>query len=344
MKIVAFTDKKGSAIDRLERMNETRLLHLRYEVLTFHPKRPSDKEIEDAKRAIEDADLIHGAYWKSAVAIRKIIPESNDKPWVLTHHNEHNINDDEKNHWEWKDMMWAAHVAKNGWQKAELKKQGIDAKLIRHAIEFDNFSYMDKLTSDKVVGYIGQVKKNKGVREIAQACQELGYKLLIAGSVSEAGYFHELMEKYADTIVSFIPGSFFIPNNLIGQGYARMRAYCENSDDGTESGTMPILEAMASGIPVVARKIGLVRDCGEHKKNMWVRTGSYTDVEELKASLKMVVENEDVANDLRENAWRTVRQYHPDIQAREYDRMFRQILFPLRPIVSVIMPTAGRND
>ena len=344
MKIVAFTDKKGSAIDRIARMNERRLPHLNYRVLSFHPKRASQEEIADAKRAIEEADMFDGQYWKSAVAIRNYFPEANEKPWILNHHNEHNINDDGRNHWEWKDMKWAVHVCKNGWQKAELKKQRIDAVLIRHAVEFEHFSFAPTLTTEKVVGYVGQVKKNKGVREIAQACQELGYKLLIAGSVSEMDYYQDLMRRFGDTIVTLIPGTFAAPDNLIGTVYHKMRVYCANSDDGTESGTMPILEAMASGIPVVARKIGLVRDCGEHKKNMWVNTAKYTDIVALKAALRMVMENTDIADDLRESAWRTVRQYHPDIHARESERVYRRLMGGKELSVSVIMPTCGRND
>jgi len=122
-----------------------------------------------------------------------------------------------------------------------------------------------------------------------------------------------------------------------------MRVYCANSDDGTESGTMPILEAMASGIPVVTRKIGLVRDCGENQKNMIIREGKYTDIEDLKNALTLVMENDDVANEMRERAWRTVRQYHPEIQSRRYNLVYHRLMNQ-KPLVSVIMPTFNRKD
>jgi glycosyltransferase involved in cell wall biosynthesis len=343
MKIVAITDKKGSAIDRLARLNAARLEHLQYIVCPLHPKRPSPEEIRDLEAAIAGADLVDAQYWKSAVKAREL-GLGDGIPWVLTHQNEHNIKDTLKDHWSWKERTWAAHVCKNKWQRAALKEIGVDAHLIQHAIDFENFKFVDELTDRKVVGYVGQVKKVKGVREIAQACTELGYKLLIVGSVSEADYWTELQAKYPETIETFIPGTLHAPDNMIGQAYARMRVYCANSDDGTESGTMPILEAMLSGIPVVARRIGLVRDVAEHGKNMWIREGKYTDIEDLKRSLKMVMENDDITKEIRENAWRAVRQYHPDRQAREYEILFRKVLFPGQRSVSVIMPTSGRNE
>lgn len=344
MKIVAITDKKGSAIDRLARMNEKRLPHLRYVVCTLHPKRPSNEEIETLRKELEDATMVDAQYWRSAMKARELFPaKATDVPWVLTHHNEHNIHDTAKDHWTWKDVTWAAHVCKNQWQRAELKKDGIDALLIPHAVEFSNFIYKNELTEDKVVGYVGQIKKVKGVREIAQACKELGYKLLIVGSVSETDYWNELHRDFEGTIITRYPGILAVPDEGIGNAYWMMRAYCANSDDGTESGTMPILEAMVSGIPVVARRFGLVRDCGENQRNMIVRTGAMKDVEDLKQALRMVVENKDIADTVREAAWRTVRMYHPDRQAREYERLFRAVAHPGQIPVSIIMPTCGRN-
>lgn len=344
MKVVAIVDKPGSAIHRLALMNAERLPHLRYTVCTLHPKRPSEQETAKIEHELKDADMIDVQYWKSGIVALQRLPFADSLPRILTHHNEHNIHDTDKDHWSWKDYEWTAHVCKNGWQKSALKKEGISAHLIPHAAEFSNLSFAPKMPEERLVGYVGQIKKVKGVREIAEACRRLEYKLLIVGSVSESEYARELMRKYEDTIQTFYPGSFYVPDEQIRFAYERMRVYCANSDDGTESGTMPIIEAMVSGVPIVTRNIGLVRDSGEHGKNMFIRKGRYDDVDELEKSLKMVMENDDIACDMRENAWRTARQYHPDRQAREYERLFRKALEPSAPLVSIIMPTCGRNE
>lgn len=331
MNILSISDKQGSAIDRLAKMDVRRLPHLNITHVAVHPKRPDQRDLALVAQEIEKADLIHFQYWKTAVMIRKIIPAANEKKCVLTHHNEHNIEGKQ----EWKDMKWDAIVVKNGWQKKALEAEGYKPELIRHAIEFDNFSYLDELPAERAVIYVGQIKKVKGVREIKQACDELGYRLIVVGLPSEADYW-EALDKNNLLYLSNVP------DDKLGGIYHMARAFVCNSDDGTESGTLPILEAMASGIPVVTRRIGLVRDCGEHGKNMYIRDGKYQDVEDLKSALKMVVENNDVANLIRENAWRTVRQYHPEIQAREYDKLFRRVVYPDQIPVSVIIPTFNR--
>ena len=331
MKILSISDKEGSAIDRLAVMNVGRLPHLTIAHIAIHPKRPEPDRVEAFRRLLDGADIVDCQYYKSAVTLRKLVPEMEKKKLVLTHHNEHGLGVEE----EWRNYRWDVHVVKNKWQQRTLAQTGIQAILIRHAVEMEHLPFMKELTTDKIVGYVGQIKKVKGIRELKRACDELGYRLMICGKVSEAGYWDELDKK--DLIMAQD-----IPVEKMGELYAKMRVYCANSDDGTESGTMPILEAMAAGIPVVTRKIGLVRDCGENGKNMIVRDGKYTDVEDLKASLKLVMENDDVANELRENAWRTVRQYHADVQAREYEKLWRRTLYPDTPSVSIIMPTCGR--
>lgn len=331
MNILSIADKPGSAIDRLARMNMQRLGHLNITHVCVHPKKPDQTTINLIRAGLAKIDLVDAQYWKSATVLLDLIPELARKPIILTHHNEHNVVGD----WAWRKHKWAKIVVKNGWQKDQLASQGFDPVLIRHACEFDNFKFTPTLTEEKIVGYVGQIKKVKGVREIKQACDELGYKLMVVGGVSEARYWTE-MNKEGIILANNVP------DNEIGGMFGQMRVYCANSDDGTESGTVPILEAMAAGIPVVTRNIGLVRDCGEDAKNMVVRKGHYTDIADLKRSLQMVMENQDIADNLRENAWRTVRQYHPDVQAREYNKLYHRTLYPGKPTVSVVIPTFNR--
>ena len=334
MRILTVSDKDGSAIDRLDKMNVERLPHLQIAHLAVHPKRPEPAQLEAFRRLAREADLISFSYWKTAVMLRKACPEIESKPMVLTHHNEQNV----VGEWEWMDMKWSAHVVKNGWQRQQLVARGYDPVLIRHAADIEALPFTPKLTDEKVVGYCGQVKKVKGIREIKQACDALGYRLMVVTNrISEAAYFVE-MDKNGMLILQDVPDA------EMGATYAKMRVYCANSDDGTESGTLPILEAMAAGIPVVTREIGLVRDCGADGKNMVIRKGAMTDIEDLKNALQLVVENDDVANELRENAWRTVRQYHPEVQAREYEKLWKKVLFPGETSVSVIIPTYNRAD
>lgn len=333
MKIISISDKEGSAIDRICKMQVKRLPHLEIAHMAIHPKRPEADKVTIFRELLKGADIVDCQYWKTAVTLRKLCPEMESKKLILTHHNEHNIDGD----WEWKTMRWDMVVAKNKWQHTRLTQQGYKPQLIRHCVEMDALPFAPDLTREKVVGYVGQIKKVKGVRELKRACDELGYRLLIVGNPSEAAYWEEMNK---DNLLWLHD----VPDAEMASVFAQMRVYCANSDDGTESGTLPILEAMSSGIPVVTRNIGLVRDCGETGKNMIVREGKMNDVEDLKAALLLVMENEDIANELRENGWRTVRQYHPEVAAREYDRLYHTALHGEDPLVSVVMPTANRIE
>lgn len=335
MKIISIADKPGSAIDRLARMIHSRLGHIAFAHFCLHPKDPQPEVLAQIRKAAATADLVDYQYWKSGVVARQQIPELARIPSILTHQNEHNINDDERNHWAWQDMPWSVHVAKNEWQKKQLELKGLKPKLIRHACEFDNFTFVPELTHEPIIGYVGQIKKDKGVRELKAACDKLGYRLLIVGLVSE-GMYWEAMDKNNLEYLGHVP------DDEIGAVYHRMRALVCNSRDGTESGTLPVLEAMASGIPVISRLVGHVRDLAKDGKNILIHKGAYTDVDGLAKLLHQVVNHDDVADAIREEAWRTVRQYNPAIQAREYEKLYRAVIHPDQPPVSVIMPTYNR--
>ena len=343
MKILSIADKEGSAIDRLAKMNLKRWTHAQVVHTCVHPKRPEQAQVDFVRQMAKQVDIIDFQYWKTAVTLRKLLPELEGKKMVLTHHNEHNIVGDQ----EWKQYQWDAHVVKNGWQYKQLVDQGINPVLIRHAIEFDCFSFTPVLNLEEPRAiHVGQIKKVKGVRELANACRDLKIGLTIVGKPSEAGYWEDFRKEYMDGDQSSWPGVTYlcdVPDDEIGKVYAASSVFVCNSDDGTESGTMPILEAMASGIPVVSRSIGLVRDVGKDAKNMIVRKGAYTDVEDLKAAIFSIISNKAFADELREAGWRSVRQYHPDIQAREYDRLFRRVMHGKdSKTVSIIMPTYNR--
>lgn len=330
MKIAIITDKTGSAIDRLAEHIIEKNPHLEFRLIQFHPKRPDPQQIADAMSAIQWCDIIDFHYWKSAVTIREKLPQNifEGKKMILTHTNEHNVVGD----WPWQKMKWDQHITLNEWQTEQLKKQGYDPTLIRLSIRFDDFDFVTKLTEEKTVGYVGQIKKVKGVREIKKACDELGYRFIVVGNVSERGYWEELeksgMEFYTD-----------VSNEDLPAIYRKMRVYCNNSDDGTESGTMPTLEAMASGIPVISRKTGVIRDIGKHDDNMFIRQGKYTDIEDLKHFLKMAMEDTETLNKFREQAWREVRRHHWDLTGRDWNKLYHKVMYGNDPIVSIVMPT-----
>lgn len=342
MRVCVVTDKEGSAIDRLCRMTEERNPQVRFDHFAIHPKRPEPERVAAFLKAAKEADVINYAYWKTAVTLRRTYPELEKlkAKTVLESHNEHNIEGDQ----EWADLHFDLHVCKNEWQRARLKERGVEALLIRHA--YDHAAYQMReappQNDSPIVGYVGQFKKCKGLMALAEACHGLGYQLRCVGRVSEAGYWAEVKEKYGDTVREYQN----VSDAELSELYGTFDAYCCNSGDGTESGTMPILEAMAKGVPVVTREVGLVRDCGRDGQNMVVRTGERDDVDDLKAALRRSVEmTTEERSDMVWAAWRTAtRSYHPDVQARRMYMAWRGLTSAGRTTVTAVVPTCGRAE
>lgn len=127
------------------------------------------------------------------------------------------------------------------------------------------------------------------------------------------------------------------------RAYYRSSILVCNSIDGFESGTLPILEAMACGVPVLTRNIGHVPDLFDGK-NMVVREGQTEDVIDLKAQLEAMMNNEPWRLKLIEAGWKTVKNMPVQKMAIEYCDVYYQVLSKGVPYVSVIVPTYNRPE
>ena len=162
-------------------------------------------------------------------------------------------------------------IATSEMEAQELRDSGIDRKILvrRNGVTLDDLCdsgsslrlreewHVSK--DDKLIGYIGRISKKKGLLELVAAfnsvrCPET--KLLIAGPVSEPGYFQQLQEtirtnpRRDDVIVRGL---------LVGDNYvAALKALdlfvlpSENENFGNSAA-----EAVVAGIPVL-----LTRNCG----------------------------------------------------------------------------------
>jgi len=102
--------------------------------------------------------------------------------------------------------------------------------------------------------------------------------------------------------------------------------------------TLPILEAMATGVPVLTRMIGMVPDL-YNGDNMQVRKGLPEDVEDLKTELKTMMENRAWREKLRQKAWDTVRTRDDRRMALDIQHIYYTLHKPQIPLISIIIPT-----
>lgn len=324
MRILIVVEKEGSAIHRLALGVKKYNPHFKIDIISVHPKRPSAKELEEFQKLLKEADIVDFQYWKTAVMLLdKFGDEIKEKKIILAHHNPYDLF---IRSWEEFDVV----VVNN----SENYKLMPEAELIFNTIDLDLFKFNENYTDEKSVLMVAaRIESNKGILEVAKACSELGYKFILVGRVSNYDYFQEVLKYNPEVRID-------ISDEELVKAYKDSAIYVCNSKDNFESGPLPVLEAMAVGVPVLTRSVGSVPDWYDGK-NMVVRKGQYDDLDDLKRELKSLMEDKKKRLELRENAWRTAIRYGNLRRAVEYQKLYYRLYSNL-PLVSVIIPTYNR--
>jgi len=325
MKIVIVCDKKKSAIHRLSLPIQKHNPHLKIKILPFHPKRPDLDQLEAAPKLIEEADLVHIAYWKSSKKLDETFPDLlKGKPKILCHYNPYDV---DKENWSKNDAVVVGN--------STIHNKIPYAHLIPYGIDLDFFEFNRDYTEDKVVlMVVARIEGKKGVREVAQVCKKLGYKFVLVGRISKMGYFKEV-EKIG---VEFHQD---VPEEELKKLYYQSAVHVCNSIDDFESGTLPILEAMACGVPVLTRNVGHVPDLYDGK-NMIVRNGAPDDIEDLEKELEGLMGSRIQRSKIRGHAWQTVKNRNDKKMAREFGKLYYSVFGKDDEWASIIIPTFDR--
>ena len=181
---------------------------------------------------------------------------------------------------------------------------------------------------------VNRIEGKKGVLEVAQACKELGYPFTLVGRVSKAAYMKDVMITGGNNIEFYENAT----DEILREVYYKSAIHVCNSVDAYESGTLPILESMACGVPVLTRPIGHVPDL-YNGSNMDVRMGTQNDVTDLKTHLQNLMESRPWRISMREKAWETVRNRDDRRMALDIQKLYYKLYKPLLKLVSIIIPT-----
>lgn len=329
MNILILVDKKGSAIDRLDQSIKKYNPHFDIRILDFHPKRPDLDQLENALPWWQWADIIHITYWKSGEKFKEMYPELwKNKRKILSHHNPYDL---QKKDWQedYKKIVVSNNSMHDAIPYAHLIPQGID---------LDFWEYQEEYTKNKtVLMVVARIESKKGIREVAKVCKELGYKFILVGRISKMNYFKQIKEVNPD--MEFREN---ITDEELKKTYYESAIHVCNSIDNFESGTMPILESMACGVPVLTRIVGHVPELYD-EQNLEIIEGQPEDYESLKKKLKDFMDNSALRAKMREKAWQTVKLRPAQKMARMYSTLYYQTASK-DPLVSVIMPTFDKPN
>lgn len=309
--------------------------HYHWRLLALPPRNmeAGHFNMEEVKRAIDWADIVDIQYWRTCSLLAEMVPELKSKVVVLTHHNEKNLLSED---WSYVTKI----VAKTKYSQEVLeKKYSGKVEYIPNSYDPNEFPYNDDYSpKEKIVGYVGRITPWKGLKEVAKACRELGYKLMIMGKHDKMDYWNSIPEEDRDVI----DWSYFNCDNADKLNfYKDITIYVGNSGSCHEVGTLGFIEALAVGVPVVTSPSGLVADIGKDGENMLIF--DYGNYDQMKEKMQELMENPGLQMKLRSEGWNTIKNYNDEKMAWGYRNLYNDLLCT-ESLVSVIIPATFERE
>lgn len=329
MRILLVAEKEGTAIHRLcVQLQKSAWWHS-FRIVCVHPKRPNPVQIMEFERGMEWADVIDFEYWKTAELLTDMYEIK--KPMILSHHNPYDL---QQSAW----TKYKVNVVSNSEQQRMMR---VPSTRIDLPVDLDYWTFESQERPEKEISYEvimvqNRIEGKKGALPVAEACKRLGARMLLVGDVSDPEYLDKIMQTGAVTFYQRIS------DDELRELYHKSLVHVCNSIDNFESGTLPILESMSCGTPVLTRKIGHVPDLF-NGRNMQVRQGAVEDVEDIVNHLKALIDNKALRDEIRTEGNHSLRYRNYEIYARKYSKIYHNVL-QLQELVTAIIPTVGTPE
>lgn len=207
-------------------------------------------------------------------------------------------------------------------EKVSVISMGCDTKSFGPTHRRENyFGQGDK----KVVLFVGRLVEIKGVSYLIEAVKDLDVVLVIAGD----GNLRETLEKQAEPISDKVIFLGSKTHEELKTIYASADVFVAPSitmNDGAQEGFgLVIIEAMASGIPVVASRSGGIVDIISDGEN-----GLLCDEKsalQLSEKIALVLSDKIICEKITANAYTIVKKYDYDEIAKQYTEIINTGVF-----------------
>lgn len=330
MRVVTVVDKEGTALDRLAKGVIPYHQNLDYHVVDVHPKRPDPSQLHRFESLAKTADVIDYQYFRSAEKLREMYPWLKDIPSVLTHNNAYSHRERD-----WND--YNVSVGNNLTLYEDLKK--ITTSRVEHiplAIDQNFWTFNQEYKYPRsVIMVANRIESKKGILPVAKACKALDIKMYLVGAISDPNYWKEIME------LGNVEFAQECSDEILRDLYHKSGIHVCNSVDNFESGTLPILEAIACGVPVLTRKVGHVPDFMT-ETNIKINHHAPDDVEHIARLLNEMFADKKSLDIMRNEAWMAIKHMNFDRRAYAYQKLYRELL-TAEP-VSVIVPVCNKPE
>lgn len=330
LKVVCIVDKPGTALWRLAKGVEKYHANLDYKVVACHPKRPSPEQLAEVERECRTADIIDSQYYRTMDMLRQRFEWLKAIPTAQTMNNPYAIHESDWN-------TYQVNVANNHSIYKDLQKITM-TRVEKIPLVVDPYFWKfndDYKFNRSVIMVANRIEAKKGILPVALACKELDIKMYLVGAISDLDYWKMIMET---GVVQFAQE---ITDEDLRELYYNSGVHVCNSVDNFESGTLPILEAMFCGVPVISRNIGHVPDI-KTEENIVINDHDPDDSEHLANIINELLGDKKKLSDMRNAAWMSIKDRNFERRAYAYQKLYRELL-PDKP-VSVIVPIAGKEE
>lgn len=184
-----------------------------------------------------------------------------------------------------------------------------------------------KQGNKKVILFVGRLAEKKGVTYLIEAMKEVDALLVIVGD----GSLKWKLQKQAESVdekVRFLGAKTHDELKTIYASADVFVAPSITAKDGDQEGVPTvIMEAMASGVPVIASKSGGIAQLIEDGKNGLLCKEKST--EQLATKINMLLQEKDLVEKLVKEGYRTISQYDYEVQAEKYKKLYHDVLFEI---------------
>lgn len=330
-RVICVVDKVGTALDRLAKGVIPYHDNLDYHVVDVHPKRPSQEQLQKFEDLARSADVIDYQYYRTADMLRDRYAWLKDIPSVLTHNNPYAIHERD-----WND--YDVVVGNNREIHKNLKEITTSrVEYIPLVVDPLFWKFNDEYKFEKsVIMVANRIEAKKGILPVAKACKEMEIKMYLVGAISDPGYWQEVM---ATQVVEYAQE---VSDELLRDLYYKAGIHVCNSVDNFESGTLPVLESIFCGVPVLSRPVGHVPDIKDGE-NIVVNNSDPEDIDSLTTLLTQMFADKKRLEDQRHEAWFSIKDRNFERRAYTYQRLYRELVSEAKP-VTVVVPVAEKPE
>lgn len=328
LKVVCVVDKEGTALDRLAKGVIPYHSNLDYSVVAVHPKRPDPEQLAEFESKAKLADIIDYQYYRTADMLRERYDWLKKIPSILTHNNPYAI----------KESNWSTYqvvVGNNHSIHDDLKRiTPVRVEYIPLAVDPYFWKFNENYSnSNSIIMVANRIEAKKGILPVAKACLKLNIRMTLVGNISDPAYFNEVIKT---GVVDFAQN---VPDEDLRELYYKSGIHVCNSIDNYESGTLPVLEAIFCGVPVLSRLVGHVP---EFKEAIKVNEGDPEDIDNLVKLIHELISDKKNLESIRHKAWLAIKDKTFERRAYLYQKLYRELLD--EEPVSVIVPVCEKED